>query len=218
VTTTPRSASPAYEKRQYLRELQRELSVLPRNRGRDVLRDVTDHLDEMVDDDRSPRTIVGAPDVIARAALRDHDQHTGKRLRPSWSMRSKQIQLFVAILYCVPAAYGLTMLFFDGEAWPLWEQLLPLLLLAPTPLLFVPPLTVGWTRWWAVSVVCAGAYAVYVLAAVLVSVLAGTNLLATHLFLAPLSIVALLLLPALILLATALVIAPAVLRGSAHRS
>lgn len=214
MTLSPPLDARADEKKQYLRELRRELSALPAGRRRDVLRDISDHVNDATEDPRSFQTIIGTPGSIATAAIRDHDMHANKPLRPGFGLISKRLQLFAAILYCPPAAYGLVMLALNGRDWPLWNYLLVLLHLAPVLLLFTLPLVARWKQWWLTSTLCFGAYIAYLIAHVVVNMTATTSLLAAKLFLVPLSTLVVTNMPALVLLSAALLAAPAVLRHS----
>lgn len=207
----------ADEKARYLRELRRELSVLPSGRRRDVLRDVADHLDDATSEDPRPfKEILGAPELIARTAIRDHDLHAGRSLRPGYAMVSKRLQLLAGILYCPPAVYGLVMLALDGRDWFLWDHLRFLLQLVPA-LLFLPlPLLARWKRWYLFSVLCLGGYVAYLVAQLVVNQMAVTNLLAAKLWFVPTSMVWISHAPVIVLLTLALLGAPMVLRR--HRN
>lgn len=207
----------ADEKARYLRELRRELSVLPSGRRRDVLRDVADHLDDATSEDPRPfKEILGAPELIARTAIRDHDLHAGRSLRPGYAMVSKRLQLIAGILYCPPALYGLVMLALDGRDWFLWDHLRFLLQLVPA-LLFLPlPLLARWKRWYLFSMLCLGGYGAYLVAQLAVNQMAVTNLLAAKLWFVPTSMVWISHAPVIVLLALALLGAPMVLRH--HRN
>jgi len=207
----------ADEKARYLRELRRELSVLPSGRRRDVLRDVTDHLDDATPEDPRPfKEILGAPELIARTAIRDHDLHAPRSLRPGYAMVSKRLQLLAGILYCPPAVYGLVMLALDGRDWFLWDHLRFLLQLVPA-LLFLPlPLLARWKRWYLISVLCLGGYVAYLVAQLVVNQMAVTNLLAAKLWFVPTSMVWISHAPVIVLLTLALLGAPMVLRR--HRN
>ena len=207
----------ADEKARYLRELRRESSVLPSGRRRDVVRGVADHLDDAAPEDPRPfEEILGAPELIARTAIRDHDLHAGRSLRPGYAMVSKRLQLIAGILYCPPAVYGLVMLALDGREWFLWEHLRFLLQLAPA-LLFLPlPLLARWKRWYLMSVLCIGGYVAYLAAQLAVNQLAVTHLLAAKLWFVPTSTVWISHAPVIVLLTLALLGAPTVLRH--HRN
>lgn len=207
----------ADEKARYLRELRRELSVLPSGRRRDVLRDVADHLDDATSEDPRPfKEILGAPELIARTAIRDHDLHAGRSLRPGYAMVSKRLQLLAGIFYCPPAVYGLVMLALDGRDWFLWDHLRFLLQLVPA-LLFLPlPLLARWKRWYLISVLCLGGYVAYLVAQLVVNQMAVTNLLAAKLWFVPTSMVWISHAPVIVLLTLALLGAPMVLRR--HRN
>jgi len=217
MTTSPLLAGRVDEKARYLRELRRELSVLPSGRRRDVLRGVADHLDDAAPEDPRPfEEILGAPELVARTAIRDHDLHAGRSLRPGYAMVSKRLQLIAGILYCPPAVYGLVMLALDGREWFLWEHLRFLLQLAPA-LLFLPlPLLARWKRWYLMSVLCIGGYVAYLAAQLAVNQLAVTHLLAAKLWFVPTSTVWISHAPVIVLLTLALLGAPTVLRH--HRN
>jgi hypothetical protein len=208
----------ASDTRAYLRLLRRELSPLPRAVRRDTTESIAEHLNDSEGDPRPLATVVGAPALIAHAALLDHDRHHSKPLRPAFTMASRRLHLVVALGLGLPAVYGLAMLTFDGRDWPFWAQLRELLHLAPLIPVLLAPLLVRWKRWWLVSVLALTAYVLYLAALVVVVAAAPTNLLAATLYPLPLPAVLAIHTPVLVLLVGSLLIAPRSLRQLRSRA
>lgn len=131
--------------------------------------------------------------------------------RVPWTLPSKLAQAVVAVLFGVPALYGLLLLGLDATDWPGWSQLPTLLHLVPLVPVVVAPLVVRASWWWTVSVLSATAYVAYL--ALQAVIITDTYPPLTQFWLVPFSVLVPVHLPALVLLGVALLIAPGDLRA-----
>lgn len=190
-TITPFTASAAAA--DYLTELRRETAALPRRQRDSVRLDVAEHLELDEPDEITATELddvihsLGSPAAVARAGFDEADRSSRRTIRPSFDFLSKRLQGAIALLYGIPALAGLVLLAVANmgqsisavsdviDPRVLWQ-------LAPVLLVSLPPLVAPWTTWFRVSVVCFGAYALYLVAQVVVISFAMSNVLAASFY------------------------------------
>ncbi|OUE17854.1 hypothetical protein BFL34_03105 [Clavibacter michiganensis] len=198
MTTTAITAT----QRDYAAGLRRELAVLPRRSARDIIEGIEEHI--ALDDGLPAVESLGAPSVIARAALEEQETRRGRSIRPSLSLPSKSLQLAVAVI-SAPFILFAFLTFPDAGSV---DHLIGAIIWV---LLALPPLLVRWPAWWSTSIACAFAHVAYVVAALVVS-MAGGNVTAAGIALLMTPPVAIAHFVALVLALVALLYAPKVLR------
>jgi hypothetical protein len=191
-TTAPFTAADAAAD-YYLATLRRETAALPRRQRDSVRLDVAEHL-QLDESDEITATDVddvirslGSPAAVARAGFDEADRSSRRTIRPSFGFLSKRLQAVVALIYGIPALVGLVILAAAnmGQSISAVSDILdPRVLwqLAPVLLVALPPLLAPWTTWFRVSVVCFGAYALYLVAQVVVISFAISNVLAASFY------------------------------------